>query len=196
MFFSYFLVLSPSKVSTSRNFRSSSINSPFPFLSRSLHQHPKRRHNSLVPPTSENFLLVPPPFTSPHPFSSSSSPGSSGFVSGSESMYQGLNEPVSLSLRGSRLAPPSNSRLYLLRRQSASPYAPQDGELKEEDDSAPSTSCSSARPQKTGSCSSLIILDGDENAAPETLSGVSLPFYMAEVQFLIRTLINGNLYTP
>nr|CDS31875.2 protein Smaug 1 [Hymenolepis microstoma] len=149
--------LCPSKT-LSRNVRSSSINSPFPFIPRSLHTFQSRRHHSLVPPTSENSLLVPSPFAMAHPFSSStsSSPNSSGFVSGSESMYQGLNEPLTLSIRGNRLAAPSLSRLYLLRRQSASPYSPQEGELKEEDDSA----SSSGNPTKldiTGSCTSLLI---------------------------------------
>ncbi|KAM3183102.1 hypothetical protein ACTXT7_011015 [Hymenolepis weldensis] len=93
-----------------------------------------------------------------HPFSSStsSSPNSSGFVSGSESMYQGLNEPSTLSIRGNRLTAPSLSRLYLLRRQSASPYSPQEGELKEEDDSA-SSSGNPAKLDISGSCTSLLI---------------------------------------
>lgn len=71
-------------------------------------------------------------------------------------MYQGLNEPSTLSIRGNRLAAPSLSRLYLLRRQSASPYSPQEGELKEEDDSA-SSSGNPAKLDISGSCTSLLI---------------------------------------
>uniref|UniRef100_A0A5K3F3M4 SAM domain-containing protein n=1 Tax=Mesocestoides corti TaxID=53468 RepID=A0A5K3F3M4_MESCO len=125
---------SSSWTSVPRNFRSSSINSPFPFLPRTLCPFANRRHHSLIPPTTDNSLNVPSPFTSPHLLSSSSSLNSSGFVSGSESMYQGLNEPPAVALRGNRLAPPPNNRLYFLRRQSASPYTPQEEQLKEEED--------------------------------------------------------------
>lgn len=148
--------------SLSRSFRSSSINSPLQFLPRSLYPYPNRRHHSLVPPASENSLIVPSLFTSPHPLSSSSSPNSSGFVSGSESMYQGLNETLAVSLRGNRLATPSNSRFYLLRRKSASPYTPQEGELKEEDDTTSTAACSSTLPEKSGSFSSFIVPDKGE----------------------------------
>ncbi|KAM7539857.1 hypothetical protein Aperf_G00000043065 [Anoplocephala perfoliata] len=156
--------LCPLRGSLSRNVRSSSINSPS-FLLRSLYPYPNRRHHSLVPPTSENSLIVPSPFTMPHPFSSSSSssPNSSGFVSGSESMYQGLNEPTALGIRGNRLAAPSNSRLYLLRRQSASPYTPQEGELKEEEDNTSTTAESSTKQDMSSSCASLLIPARDES---------------------------------
>ncbi|KAL5111232.1 hypothetical protein TcWFU_000719 [Taenia crassiceps] len=171
--------LSPSGSSLSRSFRSSSINSPFPFLSRSFYPCPNRRHHSLVPPVSENSLIVPSLFASQHPLSSSSSPNSSGFVSGSESMYQGLNEPLAVSSRGNRLATPSNSRLYLLSRQSASPYTPQEGELKEEDDTTSTTACSSTLPDKCGSCSSFTVL-GKGETSPKVESSEEVFHYSKE----------------
>ncbi|KAL5971994.1 hypothetical protein TSMEX_000248 [Taenia solium] len=171
--------LSSSGSSLSRSFRSSSINSPFPFLPRSLYPYPSRRHHSLVPPASENSLIVPSLFASPHPLSSSSSPNSSGFVSGSESMYQGLNEPLAVSSRGNRLVTPSNSRLYLLRRQSASPYTPQEGELKEEDDTTSTTACSSTLPEKSGSCSSFTV-PGKGETSPKVESSEEVFHYSKE----------------
>lgn len=78
-------------------------------------------------------------------------------------MYQGLNEPAALGIRGNRLAAPSNSRLYLLRRQSASPYTPQEGELKEEDDNASTTAENSPKQDIIGSCASLLIPARDES---------------------------------
>ncbi|VDM18672.1 unnamed protein product [Hydatigera taeniaeformis] len=161
--------LASAESSLSRSFRSCSINSPYPFLPRSLYSYSNRRHHSLVPPASENSLIVPSLFASPHLLSSSSSPNSSGFVSGSESMYQGLNEPLAMSSRGNRLATPSNSRLYLLRRQSASPYTPQEGELKEEDDIAPATACSSALPEQNSSLCSFTVSTKSETS-PTTAS--------------------------
>ncbi len=78
-------------------------------------------------------------------------------------MYQGLNETAGVTLRGARLSAPLSTRLYPLRRQSASPYTLQGEQLKEEDDGASSTGLSVSPVEPSSSRNSLVLPSCDSD---------------------------------
>ncbi|KAL7062671.1 hypothetical protein AAHC03_0502 [Spirometra sp. Aus1] len=147
--------------SPKKHTRKSNSSSQFPFFTRSLMSYMNRRHHSLVPRTQieeGSYLdvykcgssLCVPLITQPSPLSNSSL-NSSGFISGSESMHQGLSQvglnethhAPTCSFHSTpkntpfRLHPPSSLLPFNpFRRQSASPYAPHctESQLKEGDE--------------------------------------------------------------